>query len=148
MTNVELILEGQPQQLSPGAWRDGDEAWIPLESFADLISCHVKSIGEGRQGLCRNGDDEICVPLLDDDTRDMEGISFARLGAFAEPLELQWHLCDDDALQVGRVAASTGRLGIGDQPPTIRLPEDGSTRLVSSDHVIGKPAVFYMWASW
>jgi len=45
------------------------------------------------------------------------------------------------------VAAASG-LSIGDRPPEIRLPEDGSMDIVSSEHVIGKPAVFYMWASW
>ena len=147
MTDLELIVEGVPQKLAPPARREDDEAWVPLDHFAPLVSCVVKQIDAGRQGICREGDAEICIPLSDGDTRNIDGILFGRLGAFAEALELQWHLCDDDALQVGHVAASLG-LSIGDRPPEIRLPEDGSTAMVSSEHVIGKLAVFYMWASW
>jgi hypothetical protein len=147
MTDLELIVEGVPQKLAPPARREDNEAWVPLDLFAPLVSCVVKPIDAGRQGICREGDAEICVPLLDGDTRSIDGILFGRLRAFAAALELQWHLCDDDALQVGHVAAASG-LSIGDRPPEIRLPEDGSTDIVSSEDVIGKPAVFYMWASW
>ncbi|MBT6147694.1 MAG: hypothetical protein HOH74_19810, partial [Gemmatimonadetes bacterium] len=137
-----------PQTLTAPPCREGDEPWVPLEDFAALVSCILKPIGDGRQSLCRDADEELCVLIDAGDTRDVEGTLFGRLAAFAEALDLQWHLCDDDMLQVGQVSGAVAALGVGDRPPQIRLPEDGTTKLVSSEHVLGKPAVYYMWASW
>ena len=168
MEKIELMLEGRPQALSPAAQREGEEAWVPLEGFAPLIGCELKPIGGGRQSLCRQypvgqypvgehqagecqvdeAQEEICIPLEEADTRQIDGVLYGRLKAFAEPLSLQWHLCADNMLRVGQLEGAASPLGIGDQPPEIRLPVDGSSEVVSSNHVRGKPAVFYMWASW
>lgn len=162
MEKIEMILEGRPQVLSPAAQRDGEQAWVPLECFAPLIGCELKPIADGRQSLCRQSQgrenqgrenqhaaqEEICIPLEARDTRQIDGALYGRLEAFAEPLSLQWHLCADNLLQVGQLTGAASPLGIGDLPPQIRLPVDGSSEVVSSNHVRGKPAVFYMWASW
>ncbi|MBD06448.1 MAG: hypothetical protein CME24_19120 [Gemmatimonadetes bacterium] len=148
MKELTLVLEGHQQTHSPAPMREGDQAWVPLELFAGLVGCSAKLIGDDRWGVCRDDDEELCVPLGDGDQRQVNGTLFGRLAAFGDAVGLQWFLCDDDILQVGRLSESVVGLGVGDRPPRIQLPEDGSGDLVSSDHVIGKPAAFYMWASW
>ena len=148
LQKIDLVLEGQPREMAPQPYREADQPWVPLAAVAALISCTLKPIGDGRQSLCRDTDEEICVLIDPDDMRQIDGTLYGRLDAFAKALDLQWHLCDDELLQLGQVSGATVAFGIGDHPPEIRLPEDGTTRLISSDHVLGKPAVFYMWASW
>ena len=150
MEPLELNLEGEPVALTPSAWHDGGDVWVPLEAFCAAAGAVLKDIdGAGQLAVCDEDDGDVCILLGADDTRDVTGTAFGRLEAFAGPLGLAWSLNGNGALSVIRpgTVQDTG-LGVGDRPPEIQLPDVNTGQLVSSDVYHDKPAVFYMWASW
>lgn len=147
MQTIELTLDGIAHDLSPRARREGESAWVPLDAFCDAVGAVSKQV-EGSLAVCDVEGGDVCVLLPSGEVRHVDGVAFARLDAFAEALGLSAFV-SDGVLAVRRhaVDAAVG-LAIGDRPPPFTLPEVGSGALVSSDVVLGKPAIFYMWASW
>ena len=39
-------------------------------------------------------------------------------------------------------------ISVGTKPPAFSLPGIGSGRPLGPDNFLGKPTIFYMWASW
>jgi hypothetical protein len=143
---MELSVDGRPVVLDPSAQQDKDGIWVPLTPFCEAVDAQLKQVGES-WAVCDETDGDICVLLTGTDQRDADGAAFGRLGAFADPLGLDWRI-DGAVLAVSRGRAPTVGLRVGDQPPAINLPDLDSGEPVASPAYIGKPAVFYMWASW
>lgn len=143
-----LEIQFEATGLTGAAYRDGDVVWVSLQGFAAGTGTLVKQI-DGRHAMCDEEGGDVCVLLPDDGVRDVDGDVFGRLGAFADALGFDWSVTDDGVLILRRGASTSPRgLSVGQRPPLIELPDVTSGRLVSSDVYYGRPAVFYMWASW
>ncbi len=40
------------------------------------------------------------------------------------------------------------QIRVGTKPPAFSLPEIGTGRLLCPEDFLGKPTIFFMWASW
>jgi hypothetical protein len=146
MEDLVLQLDGKSVVTDPGPRRDGDHILVPLLSFAKAVGAEAKVLEvNGPLAVCR---DDLCIPLNDGSTIEIDDIVFARLAAFGEPLGLSWEV-GGDTLRVKRSGSlKKSGVGIGDRPPEFSLPDLYTGTPVSLQEYRGRKTVFYMWASW
>lgn len=146
MQVLKVTLDGKPVQMAPEARRENGRVLVPLHAFAQAVGAEAKKLdGDGPLAVCR---EDLCIPLNEQQTVEVEGTLYASLDAFGEPLGLKWAV-EKDALAVGTTGrAAEAGLGIGDLPPRFTLPDLYTGEPVSSSDYLGKKTVFYVWASW
>ena len=147
MTELKTELDGRLLALNPSALLDTDAVLVPLTAFCEAVGAEAKVLeGSSVLAVCR---EDLCIPLNGsaDDTVTVKGDLFARLDAFAGPLGLSW-VTEKGALRVSTGVKEEAGLGIGSRPPDFTLPDLYTGEPLGPAHVLGKRAVFFMWASW
>lgn len=150
MTELRFELDGAAQALARPALHRGGRVLVPLADFCSRLGAELRDV-DGRGSLAVCSGDDLCLILQPADRCEMEGELFAYLDAFGEALGLRWEVSGEALAVRSGAAALAGTavgLGLGQRPPGIRLPDLYTGDLVSADVYRGKPAVFYMWASW
>jgi len=144
---LKTYLDRQEISLKPASRLVEDGVWVPLDAFCNLIDVEAKVLEDGGPlAVCR---DDLCIPLngVEQDTVSFDGILYAALEAFGEPLGLKWSV-EGDMLNVTSGNGERVGLGIGHRPPAFTLPDLYTGEPVSLSDYRGKKTVFYMWASW
>jgi len=137
----QTILFGDHETEVPGAAREGEALWIPLDDLERATGWERKP-----QGLCQG---EVCVPVprgaawVDEKRRALDVAAFAR--------HLRQPVVRDDAHSVwsfGPAAGAGAASGSGPvMAPDFTLPDlDG--RMHSLAEQRGKKVLLYCWASW
>lgn len=149
---LTLVLDGAPRPMARSALMADGQVAVPLRAFCDLVDAEVVDLdGQGSLGVCVGED--LCLVLQPGSSREMDGELYADLDSFSEGLGLRWQVdgatlrVTTGAIGAGEAVAPAG-LGVGQRPPAFTLPDLRTGELVSADVYRGKPAVFYMWASW
>lgn len=148
MNVLKLSIDGQPVTLTPAPRLQHGEVLVPLHAFSEAVGAEAKALpGSEQLAVCKG---DLCIPLRQAETVSIDGVVYAPLTAFGEPLGLRWRT-EADALRVTSGTSSAGGqigLGIGDRPPDFTLPDLYTGEPVSLSDYRGRKAVFYMWASW
>jgi len=145
MSVLKLYLDGRPAPLTPAPRFQHGEVLVPLHAFCEVVGAEAKALdGGGQLAVCKG---DLCIPLKGAETVSIDGVTYALLTAFGEPLGLRWQ-AEGDALRVTSGAGGQTGLGIGDRPPDFTLPDLYTGEPVSLSDYRGRKAVFYMWASW
>ena len=148
MPELKVFLDGEEAVLSPGPRLSGDRVLVPLKAFSALVGAEAKKLSsDGPLAVCR---EDLCIPLDtgDQQTVAVDGVLFAPLDAFGEPLGLSWSV-ESGVVNVSTSASAAQEgLGIGDRPPAFMLLDLYTGEPVSIEDYRGKRTAFYMWASW
>ncbi|OGG46438.1 MAG: hypothetical protein A3F84_15355 [Candidatus Handelsmanbacteria bacterium RIFCSPLOWO2_12_FULL_64_10] len=145
MRVLKLYLDGRPAPLTPAPRLENGEVLIPLHTFCEAVGAEAKALdGGGQLAVCKG---DLCIPLKQAETVSIDGVVYAPLTAFGEPLGLRWQ-AEGDSLRVTSGAGDRTGLGIGERPPDFTLPDLYTGEPVSVSDYRGRKAVFYMWASW
>lgn len=149
----ELILNGEPVNLSPASVVRDDALWVPLEAFCQKIGAHIEyPEGEGRVVVCRG---DLCVPLtVGEETVVIDNLTFAPLTAITEPLDLRYELAEEadlvyltDRRQEVESKAPAAPI-VGQKMPDLSLPDVFTGQLISLQDFLGKKTLIFAWASW
>lgn len=146
MAELMIQLDGSTLGGRSALVQDG-EVLVPLDAFCEALGAEAKVMdGSGVFAVCR---EDLCIPLNTEggDTADVDGVTYGRLEAFGGPLGLDW-TADNGTLRVSTGKAEAVGLGIGSRPPDFTLPDLYTGEAFGPANVVGKRAVFYMWASW
>jgi hypothetical protein len=147
MAVLKLYLDGRQMTLTPAPRLQHGEVLVPLHAFCKAVGAEAKALdGGGQLAVCKG---DLCIPLNTGKTETVaiDGVVYAPLTAFGEPLGLRWQ-AEGDILRVTSGAGGQTGLGIGARPPDFTLPDLYTGEPVSLSDYRGRKAVFYMWASW
>ena len=144
---LESRMNGEALELESSPVSKAGSVLVPLHSLCAAIGAEAKRGDGGPLAVCR---DDLCIPLegaAENLVEEIDGVLFARLDAFGEPLGLTWTL-QGSVLEIGNEGASDVGLSVGDKPPSFSLPDLSTGEPVALEDYRGRRTVFYMWASW
>ena len=147
MRRLTVIWEDRPGTAALEARLDRHgRVLVPLQAFCATLQAEVRRlVPDGPSVVCQG---DLCVPLDPSETVELDGALHGHLDALGLALGIGWE-AQGDAVRVRAAAPDeVAGLGIGARAPDFTLPDLNTRDSVSLRDFRGKPAVFYMWASW
>jgi len=149
-SNPSLVLEDMKLSLNPRPIIDGEQAFIPLDAFAESQHLTAKTVVEGKLvALCG---DVSCtfVHITPGDVRTVDGKAFIRVDRVAAAMNLNLNV-SENAIVLTKPAHNAGaqqaELPDGATLPDLVLTDLAGKRVHLSDY-LGKRLLICTWASW